>query len=139
MARALVAPDDWLLSLDADETLSESGDPSTLANQPLDVAEGLMWDREYDGLFPIRRLFRALRGITVERAHNVVMAEKNGRLIMLSGNPSYPLEEAFVWPEVRIEHRSSERSVARKLKKEQYNALAGPMEQQALRDSRVSA
>lgn len=122
---------DWLLWLDADELLTKAPD---LGHVSLDVIEAMMWERP-GGQFPIRRLFRALPDITVEFAHYVVTAVKDGRKIVLAGPGAM---EADAQPFFRIEHRTSERSTDRQEKKTRYLAIATPTEQQALASALVT-
>jgi hypothetical protein len=140
VAGALAKPDDWMLWLDADEVLTGVGNPAQL-DQPLDVAEVVIWDQDYGGRCMIRRLFRALPDITVEFAHWLVTATKDGRRVVLSGYPKLvkDLEPAFTWSDIRIEHRTRERDPERRERKRRYYDLALPRERLAVGDSDLAS
>jgi hypothetical protein len=128
VASAFATPDDWFLVLDADEEL-QSANRNALSATDLDVAEIQTTDGWGKGLFPVRRLFRALPGITVEQAHYVVTARKDGRKVVLCGNPDVHAQESPLFlPDVRIIHRAEERDPERKQQKADYYAWAMPAE-----------
>ena len=127
-------PDDWFLVLDADEVLADAwgGTRSVLADAVEDVAEIMITD-EHQGRAPIRRLFRALPEITVEQAHYVVTARKDGEKVVLVGDRKFHLEEpALGLHDVLIRHRASERDPVRKQQKQLYYSQGIPAEQEAL-------
>jgi hypothetical protein len=135
-AQARLTADDWILWLGADEVVSDAGDISELEKQPADVAEVMMWERQYTGRYAIRRCFRALPNITVEYAHYFVTAEKDGKRVILSGSPrDADIGSAFMWSGTRIEHRAEERDAIRYEKKQRYAELALPREAAALREA----
>ncbi len=124
LAQTMTTADDWLLRIDADEVLtSVPGDTrDQLSATSCDVAEVIMWESgDVPCNSPIRVLFRALPGITVQQAHYVVTAPTDAGLKVLCGNeikhrmvPAEPL-----W-DVRIEHRFQRRSAERKQLKSDY-------------------
>ncbi|HXJ65633.1 MAG TPA: hypothetical protein VNN79_17895 [Actinomycetota bacterium] len=133
-AANLAEPDDWILSLDADEVLADvwGGTRTVLSDATEDVGEVMITD-ENQGRAPIRRLFRALPELTVEQAHYVVTARKGSEKIVLVGDrkvhnevPALPLHD------VLIRHRQSERDPERKAQKQLYYTSAMPHEQEAL-------
>jgi hypothetical protein len=125
-AGSLVAePGDWFLRIDADEVLTQvPADTRTLlAATARDVAEVTMWERGdgQDSSFPLRVLFRALPGIGIEQAHYVVTAPGNGGTRVLCGNDTvHRVEPAEALWDVRLEHRTRQRSAMRRAQKDDY-------------------
>jgi hypothetical protein len=122
LAEGMTTADDWLLRIDADEVLTTvpSDTRAKLAKTSLDVANVLMWERD-DSQFPIRVLFRALPGITVQQAHYVVTAPSAVGVKVLCGHEiKHCMEPAETLWDVRLEHRSQQRPEARRRLKEEY-------------------
>lgn len=125
-AGSLIAePGDWFLRVDADEVLTQvpSDTRTLLAATSRDVAEVTMWERGdgQDSQFPIRVLFRALPGIRIQQAHYVVTAPSEDGTRVLCGNDAVhnsELAEAL-W-DVRLEHRTQQRSAMRRAQKDDY-------------------
>ena len=133
-ASIITETEDWLLVLDADEVLADvwGGTRTMLADASEDVAEVMITD-EHGGRAPIRRLFRALPDITVEQAHYVVTARKDGEKVVLCGDRKAHTEvPALGLHDVLIRHRASERDPARNAQKQLYYSSAMPHEQEAL-------
>lgn len=124
---------DWFLRIDADEVLTQVP-PDTrtlLAATARDVAEVTMWERDdIDSQFPIRVLFRALPGIGVQQAHYVVTAPSEGGTRVLCGNDvKHRAEPAEALWDVRLEHRTRQRSALRRALKDDYYAKLPQIEQ----------
>lgn len=124
LAQTMTTSDDWLLRIDADEVLTSvpSDTREQLSSTNLDVAEVIMWERnDIDSNFPIRVLFRALPGITVQQAHYVVTAPTDAGVKVLCGNEiKHRMEQAEPLWDVRMEHRMRCRSAERKQLKSDY-------------------
>jgi hypothetical protein len=124
LAMPFTTEDDWLLVIDADEILSHvPGDTrERLAKLEADVAEVQLWVRgDQDDAFTARRFFRALRGMKYDGAHYVVTAPTDTGVKILSGDPDRQrLESAAELWDVRLEHRSSQRTALRSGFKAQY-------------------
>lgn len=125
-AGSLVAePGDWFLRIDADEVLTQvpADARALLAATARDVAEVTMWERGdgQDSSFPLRVLFRALPGIGIEQAHYVVTAPGEGGTRVLCGNDTvHRAEPAEALWDVRLEHRTRQRSAMRRAQKDDY-------------------
>lgn len=125
--------EDWFLRIDADEVLTEVP-PDTrgrLATTDRDVAEVTLWERgEVEKRDTLRVLFRALPGIGVQQAHYLVTAPGEDRTRILCGDPERHRAESAVdlW-DVRLEHRSNQRSQVRQALKGQYYACLPQIEQ----------
>lgn len=139
LASTFAGPDDWYFVIDADEVLTTvpSDTKRRLADSEHNVAELILWERESqarvaeivdtqaDYLNPDRRLFRALPDLGVQQAHYVYTATVDGRTAVLRGNQSIQrLEPAEDLSDLRMEHRTHQRTQARKrLKREYYEIL----------------
>lgn len=128
-AGSLVAePGDWFLRIDADEVLTQvPADTRTLlAATSRDVAEVTMWERGdgQDSQFPIRVLFRALPGIGIQQAHYVVTApaDDGGTRVLCGNEVAHRPEAAEALWDVRLEHRTRQRSAMRRAQKDDYYA-----------------
>lgn len=133
LAMPFTTEDDWLLVFDADEILTDvPGDTrERLAKLEADVAEVRLWVRgDQDDAFTARRFFRALRGMKYDGAHYVVTAPTDTGVKVLSGDPDRqrldPAAELF---DVRLEHRSNQRTALRTAFKNQYYAKFLDIEQ----------
>jgi len=124
---------DWFLRIDADEVLTQvPGDARTLLDATrLDVAEVTMWERDdMDSQFPLRALFRALPGIGIQQAHYVVTAPGGDGMRVLCGNEVvHRAEPAEALWDVRMEHRTRQRSALRRRLKDDYYARLPEIEQ----------
>lgn len=133
LAMPFTTVDDWLLVIDADESLSHiPGDTrERLAKLEQDVAEVRLWARgDQDDAFTARRLFRALRGMKYDGAHYVVTAPTDAGVKILSGDPDRQrLEPAAELFDVRLEHRAHQRTALRNGFKNQYYAKLPELEQ----------
>lgn len=116
----LTSPRDWFLRIDADETLTQIP-PDTralLSATDLDVAEVTLWERGV-GESPLRCLYRALPGLSVEQAHYIVTAP--APRTVLRGNTAVHREaQALPLWDVRLEHRTTQRPADRQRLKRQY-------------------
>lgn len=125
-AFTMTTEDDWLFVIDADEILTHIPDDirERLAKLDADVAEVRLWVRgDQDDGFTARRFFRALRGMKYDGAHYVVTAPSGTGVKVLSGDPDRQrLEPAAELFDVRMEHRSSQRTALRNGFKAQYYA-----------------
>jgi hypothetical protein len=134
-AGSLVAePGDWFLRIDADEVLTQvpADTRALLAATSRDVAEVTMWERGdgQDSSFPLRVLFRALPGIGIEQAHYVVTAPGEGSRRVLCGNDTvHRAEPAEALWDVRLEHRTRQRSAMRRAQKDDYYRQLPEIEQ----------
>ena len=126
LAMPLTTEDDWLFVIDADEIVSDIPDDTRerLAKFDVDVAEVQLWERgDQDTAFTARRFFRALRGIKYDGCHYVVTAPAGEGVKVLSGDPDRQrLTPAGQMWDVRLEHRSSQRTALRNGFKNQYYA-----------------
>lgn len=126
LAMPFTTADDWLLVIDADESLSHVPEDTRerLAKLEQDVAEVRLWVRgDQDDAFTARRLFRALRGLKYDGAHYVVTAPTENGVEVLSGDPDRQrLEPAAELFDVRMEHRANQRTALRNGFKQQYYA-----------------
>lgn len=126
---------DWLLRVDADEVFTQvpADTKKALAETELDVAEVTMWERGegQDSQFPLRVLFRALPGIRIQQAHYVVTVPgQDGSTRVLVGNDTvHRAEPALPLWDVRLEHRTQQRSAMRRAQKDQYYAQLPTTEQ----------
>lgn len=136
LGETFTTPRDWYLRIDADEVLTHvpADAKRRLAETGLDVAEVMIWEREASGHVgelvdtsndyesPFRCLFRALRGIRVEQTHYTVTAPDGRVLRGLREEPAEPL-----W-DVRLEHRTHQRTIARQRLKREYSVLINDFE-----------
>lgn len=132
-ALTMTTEDDWLFVIDADEILTHVPDDTRerLAKLEADVAEVRLWVRgDQDDAFTARRFFRALRGMKYDGAHYVVTAPTATGVKVLSGDPDRQrLESAAELFDVRMEHRSGQRTALRTGFKDQYYAKLHEIEQ----------
>jgi hypothetical protein len=133
LGSTMAEPGDWFLRIDADEVLTQVPDDTRtlLAATSLDVAEVTMWERDdLDSQFPIRVLFRALPGIGIQQAHYVVTAPGESGTRVLCGNEvKHRAEPAEALWDVRLEHRTRQRSPLRRQLKNDYYARLPEIEQ----------
>ncbi len=118
LAATMTTERDWLLRIDADEILTDIP-PDTrdlLAATGCVVAEATLWQR--DGTENrLRCLYRALPNLQIEQAHYVVTAGPT----VLRGNTAVHTEaDALALWDLRIEHRTGQRTTARNRDKQQY-------------------
>ncbi|GAA1701587.1 hypothetical protein [Fodinicola feengrottensis] len=143
LAATFADPDDWYLVIDADEVLTSipSDTRRRLAETSDNVAELMLWERESqaavaelvdtrgDYLNADRRLFRALPDLGVEQAHYVYTATLNGHKAVMRGNQSLQhLEPAADFTDLRMEHRTHQRTQSRKRLKRDYYSLLPDLE-----------
>jgi hypothetical protein len=125
---------DWFLRIDADEVITQVpvDTAKKLSETELDVAEIMIWQRgDLDSQWALRALFRALPGIECQQAHYVVTVPgEDGRKRVLCGHEAKHKHEpaADLW-DVRMEHRTNQRSELRRALKEQYYAKLPEIEQ----------
>jgi hypothetical protein len=132
LAQTMTTPDDWLLVIDADEVLDGVPEDTRdlLEKAEADVAEVNLWVRgDQETVFIQRRLFRALRGITYRDCHYVVTAPTETGVKILSGDERvHHLEPAELMLDLRMEHRSAQRTALRNGMKNQYYAKLPELE-----------
>lgn len=125
---------DWFLRVDADEVVTQVPVDSAkkLAETDLDVAEVMLWERDdLDSQYPLRALFRALPGIRIHQLHYLVTVPgKDDKTRVLCGHDIKHRQEpaADLW-DVRMEHRTKQRSALRRALKDQYYAQIPEIEQ----------
>jgi hypothetical protein len=134
LAETLSTPEDWYFLIDADEVVSQLPyDTRALIEKAteFDAAEAFMWETAqnrtlpdgtevgYLGAHPIRRFWRALRGIEVGPAHH--QFHVGDKWLSDAGRP-YLLVPALTLHDVRIEHRNVFRADNRLALKGQYYA-----------------
>jgi hypothetical protein len=116
LAETFTTEEDWLVLMDADQVILESeGLRDALAATDLDVAEPRFVDPGTDLGFPVRCVFRALRGIHLRDNHATYMAADGRRLAMQP-----PMVEALPLPMMMVEHRTASRALARKQRQQNY-------------------
>jgi hypothetical protein len=124
IAVSMVEPEDWLVRLDADE-FAHSADPEALrwlleATREVDVCTFELYGELPNPFrFPIRRILRALPGLTCEGAHYVAKAGQR----YLAGHPEWhPIEQAqAIGPSLlEVEHRHQDRPPAREAGRRAY-------------------
>ncbi|MFJ2004809.1 hypothetical protein [Streptomyces chartreusis] len=126
---------DWLLRVDADEVFTQvpADTKRALEETNLDVAEVTMWERGdgQDSQFPLRVLFRALPGIRIQQAHYVVTVpgQDGGTRVLVGNDTKHKAEPALPLWDVRLEHRTQQRSPMRRALKDQYYAHLPQIEQ----------
>lgn len=133
LAEAVTTEDDWLFVFDADEVVTSPVDlPTRLAGVQQDAANVVLWeDVPLDGKAaevaqrfdwqrtsqqPVRMLFRALRGLHCETNHHTYVAG-DGRVLWSNDGRQV---EALDLSELRVQHRSGERSLSRQRAKRDY-------------------
>ena len=133
LAETVSTEDDWYFMIDADETISElPGDTrNLLAASALNAAECHMWEKDYLrvlpdgtqvgalGVHPVRRLWRALRGIEVGPGHAQIHV---GDLWLCDATRPYLLGEALALHDLKLEHHNVFRSDDRLALKARYYA-----------------
>lgn len=126
-------PEDWYFLIDADETVSGiPGDArERLEASDLLAAECQMWEKDYLhvlpdgtqvgalGVHPIRRFWRALRGIEVGPAHHQFHV---GDIWLSDAGRPYLLGEALAMHDLKMEHHNVFRSDERLALKARYYA-----------------
>lgn len=130
LGEQFTTPEDWYFRIDADEVLTQVPEDTKqkLANTKHDVAEVMMWHRlspytdSEDGESPFRCLFRALPGLRIQQAHYMVTAPPDR---VLNG-PNQEIAE-ILW-DVRLEHRSHQRTSTRQRAKQSYNSMIADYE-----------
>ncbi|WP_329214806.1 hypothetical protein OG352_05220 [Streptomyces sp. NBC_01485] len=126
---------DWLLRVDADEVFTQVpiDTKKALGETDLDVAEVALWERGdgEDSQQPLRVLFRALPGIRIQQAHYVVTVPglDGGSRVLVGNDTVHQAETALPLWDVRLEHRTQQRSATRRALKEQYYAQLPQIEQ----------
>lgn len=124
---------DWVFVIDADEVVTDvPGDlRERLAATQLHVAEATLMYEATPGwpLAPsqVRRLFRVLPGIGYSGAHSRVVAEVDGMRVSLT-DPDLSLCEPAEPVDLRMRHRSHERSWDRQSRKADYYNLLPALE-----------
>lgn len=133
LAMPFTTEDDWLFVIDADEIVTHYPNDvrEQLGKLSVDVAEVQLWERgDQDNAFTARRLFRAIRGIKYDGCHYVVTVPSSDGLKVLSGDPDrQSLSPAGELWDVRMEHRSTQRTALRNGFKNQYYAKLPEIEQ----------
>jgi hypothetical protein len=134
LAETVSTPEDWYFLIDADEQVTQMpADTRQHLEKATDYVAGEVWMWEQNqertlpdgtvvswlGQHPIRRLWRALRGIEVGPAHHQFRV---GDLWLSDAGRSGVLAPALSLPDVRIEHRNVFRSDERLEKKVRYYA-----------------
>lgn len=136
LGESFTTSDDWYLRIDADEVLTSvpPGTRDRLATSDFNTAEITIWQRENDPKVaarvdtgseyaePFRCLFRALPGISIKHAHYIVVTPDT----VLRGRGEEPAEDLT---DVRLEHRTYQRAIARQEQKQQYNVLINDFEE----------
>jgi hypothetical protein len=125
---------DWIFVIDADEVVV--GVPSNLRDlldaTQLHVAEATLMYEQTPGwpLVPsqVRRLFRVLPGIGYRGAHSRVVAEVGGGQVALTDPDLSVCEPAERIGDLRMLHRSHERSPGRQSQKADYYKLLPTLE-----------
>lgn len=130
--KAGATPDDWFLIVDADMTVAQWSPEAREALEAtgLDVAEVRWRDAQIDGKLisdmTFRSLFRAIPGLTVERAHWLYIAPGNEfdarpRFLWLTPDGHISPEPALdLTSHVTLHHHNADRSGDRKLRANAY-------------------
>jgi hypothetical protein len=124
---------DWIFVIDADEVVTDvPGDlRNRLAMTPQHVAEATLMYEMTPGwpLAPsqVRRLFRVLPGIGYRGAHSRVVADLDGRQVALT-DPDLSVCEPAEVIDLKMRHRSHERSLERRSLKDNYYKLLPALE-----------
>ena len=132
LGKTFAQPGDWFLRIDADEVLTDiPGDTrQRLEETDYNVAEVMLWEREASGHIgelvdtlndyqsPFRCLFRNVPGLRIEQTHYTVIADPDGERQVLNGLHQVPAET--LW-DVRLEHRTHQRTKARQRLKGEYS------------------
>lgn len=138
LGASFATPQDWFFRFDADEVISDIplDINGTLSDSEHDVAELTLWQRPpaavaqqvdtADFESPLRCLFRNLPGIRIEHNHYTVIA---GDDTVLNGRNQAP---ALDMSDLRLEHRTHQRTKARLRLKGEYDALIPDIEREAL-------
>lgn len=135
LGAALAVHGDWFLIIDGDEVLTHVP-PDTrgeLGATENDVAEIMMWERHDENVaqagvrsldkHPIRRLYRAVPGLTFGPAHHNLSFLRDGARVWLSdADRARPLEPALALYDVKLEHRNHYRPAGRLATKRIYYA-----------------
>lgn len=139
LAETISDPDDWYMVIDADEVVTDA--PPNLRERleaaDEDVAEVTFWERDdieftpkkakaarqFDWPakheYPIRILFRAIRGLTVERNH-YTYTTPDKRVLWGNRSSTVQQEPALDCKDLRIEHRTNFRDLARRNAAKEY-------------------
>ncbi|WPH57636.1 hypothetical protein [Mycobacterium phage WXIN] len=139
LGQAFTTESDWFLRIDADEVLTDipSDARTRLVATDLNVAEVMIWEREAGGHVAelvdtvndyqstFRCLFRAIPGIRIEQTHYTVTAPVDGRRVVLNGLHQEPAEE--LW-DIRLEHRTHQRTASRQRLKREYSVQINDFE-----------
>lgn len=124
---------DWVFVIDADEVVTEvpADLRERLAATRLHVAEATLMYEATPGwpLAPsqVRRLFRVLPGISYAGAHSRVVATVDGRRVSLT-DPNLGACVPALRTDLRMRHRSHERSADRQSRKSDYYKLLPALE-----------
>ncbi len=115
---------DWLFRIDADEVLTRVGYDTreVLEYTPHDVSEVILWDAKWGGGTPLRALYRNVPNLRIDQAHYRVLAHEG---TVLNGENAVPAQQ--LW-DVRLEHRTHERTPDRLIRKAIYNNLIPELE-----------
>jgi hypothetical protein len=122
---------DWLFRLDADEFITNvpADLRERLVHTTRDVAEVYLNESPPGTPGPLRALFRALPGIRITHAHNLVTAPVDDRWLVLAGEHSiYQLEPAEQLHDIQVDHRRLQRPRARQEQKDTYYRLMPQLE-----------
>lgn len=108
VAEAVTTPTDWLFVIDGDEIVTDIGLDvhGTLGRTEFDVGTVSGWQVNGPGRSPMRRFFRAQRGLTVVGTHCTYMAGDE----CLWGPGQVPAVEMA---ELMVQHRKDARDVSR--------------------------
>jgi hypothetical protein len=116
LAETMTTEEDWLVLMDADQVILESaGLREALEATDLDVAEPRFVEPGSDLGFPVRCVFRALRGIHLADNHATYLDGDGRRLAMHA-----PMVDALPLPQIIVEHRTAKRAVGRKQRQQAY-------------------
>lgn len=129
----LVEGADWFFVIDADEVVTSVPEDlrERLSATDLHVAEATLMYEQTPGwpLVPstVRRLFRVLPGIGYSGAHSRVVASVDGRQVTLT-DPDLGVCVPALGTDLRMLHRSHERSADRQSRKSDYYKLLPVLE-----------
>lgn len=133
LAETVSEIEDWYFLIDADETISELPGDTRQQLEATDLLAGECYMFEKDhlrvlpdgtqvgalGIHPIRRLWRALRGIEVGPGHAQIHV---GDLWLCDAARPYLLGEALALHDLKLEHHNVFRADERLARKAQYYA-----------------